>query len=93
MIITRFLNYPMRVFGVCLFFSSASILFSGVLNNLYSLDREKKEMSVQSQLLQTQIQDLNQKLKRVKEASFVERQALDHLDLASEEDLVFVFAE
>ena len=61
--------------------------------HLYSLRRDRTELHAQMLKLQTGLTSLDVQLKRAKEPSFIEHQAMDQLDMASDEDLVFVFSD
>lgn len=66
---------------------------NGSILSLYGLHRDRAEISRQIANLQSEIIEQEQKLKQARDPVYIERQALDHLDLVSENDLVFVFAE
>ncbi|AGH94934.1 hypothetical protein A11Q_714 [Pseudobdellovibrio exovorus JSS] len=51
--------------------------------------------TIESQILKSreQAQLLDMQISQAKDPSFIERQALDKLDMVGEHDLVFVFSE
>jgi cell division protein FtsB len=89
----RFLHRPHRVFFACLCFFVISSLFDGILWRLYGLHRDHERLNGQMVSLQSESRTLDRQLKQAKDPSFIERQARDRLDLAGENDLVFVFPE
>lgn len=89
----RFLHRPSRVFIVCLIFASVSMLFDGILWRLYGLHRDQDRTTTEIAGLKTEIKGLNSQLIQAHDPSFIERQARDRLDLAGENDLVFIFPE
>lgn len=89
----RFLNSPLKVFACCLVFAFGSLLLNGGWINLYSLRRDHKELQGQILRLNQDLHDLDLQITRSKDPAYIEQQALDQLDMASERDLVFVFSE
>lgn len=88
-----FLNHPGRVFSVCVVFFAVTLLLNGLLWKLWSLHRDFARLNVEIVDTRAHIDKLTFQLKQAKDPSFIERQARDKLDLASEKDLVFVFAD
>jgi cell division protein FtsB len=87
------LHSPFRVFISCLIFAGVSLLFNGGLLNLYSLHRDHQHMFQRIDEVRAQIIDLDMQIKRSKDPTYIEHQALDRYDLVEENDLVFVFAD
>ena len=88
-----FLNHPGRVFTLCIVFFAVTLLLNGLLWKLWSLHRDYARLNTEISDTKTNIEKLSFQLKQAKDPSFIERQARDKLDLASEKDLVFVFAD
>ncbi len=88
-----FLFHPARVAAACatLFFSM--LLFNGTFIRLWGLRRDNYQLEQQIRIAKNDIADLNRQLRQAKDPQFIEKVAMDRLDLASEDDLVFVFAE
>ncbi len=78
---------------VCLVLSFGSLAINGSILSLYGLHRDRSEITRQISNLKSEIIAQDEKLKQARDPVYIERQALDHLDLVSENDLVFVFAE
>lgn len=89
----QLLRQPLKVFGICFVFATVSVLLNGALTNLYGMRRDREALSSQLTKLESDLKALDGKLGRAKDPTFIERQALDSLDMASDHDLVFVFSE
>ena len=87
------LHSPSKIFILSLLFAFVSLLFNGGLVNLYSLHRDRADIKGQIIQLHKNLTTLDTQLKRARDPAFIERQALDQLDMASAQDLVFVFSE
>ena len=87
------LHSPTKILILCLIFGFGSLLFNGGLVNLYSLHRDRADIKGQIIQLHKNLTQLDLQLKRAHDPAFIERQALDQLDMASAQDLVFVFSE
>lgn len=61
--------------------------------NLYSMRRDRSELKSQIIHLKSDLGKLEGQLKRANDPVFIERRAMDQLDMASDHDLVFVFSE
>lgn len=91
--IKRFLHSPAKVFVMCLVFASVSLLTDGILYRLWGLRHDQARMTAEIGELQTRISSLNHQLLQARDPSYIERQARDRLDLAGENDLVFIFPD
>ncbi|UOE99732.1 septum formation initiator family protein [Bdellovibrio reynosensis] len=89
----RFLNHPTKVASVCLIVFCVSIVLNGNVFRLWNLHRDFDRINSEISATKQNISTLSDQLKQAKDPSFIERQARDRLDLAGEDDLVFVFAE
>jgi cell division protein FtsB len=89
--IRDFLNHPRRVALVCLLFVILSAVFNGVLWRLWALHRDQDRRQHEMLVAQQSIVHLKTQLEQARDPAYIERQARDRLDLASEKDLVFVF--
>jgi hypothetical protein len=88
-----FLNHPGRVASVCLVFFAVTLLLNGLLWKLWGLHRDFERLTFEIHDTQSGIAKLTGQLKQAKDPSFIERNAKDKLDLASDKDLVFVFPD
>lgn len=89
----KLLHNPWKVLVGVVIFTGVSLLLNGSLINLYRLNRDQKILTEQIESTKLQLADLDRQLLRVKDPTFIERQALDNFDLAGEDDLVFVFPD
>ncbi|WP_041575594.1 septum formation initiator family protein [Pseudobdellovibrio exovorus] len=76
---------------ICVFV--LSLFFNGAIWRVWGLHRDMA--TIESQILKSreQAQLLDMQISQAKDPSFIERQALDKLDMVGEHDLVFVFSE
>ena len=88
-----FLSKPLTVLWTCLILSFLSLILNGGFIRLYSLHHDQKNLNTQIADIKNEIQSLDSQLKMAKDPSFIQRQALDRYDLATDQDLVFVFAD
>jgi hypothetical protein len=89
----KLLHQPLKILLICLFFAFASLMMNGTFLQLYRLHRDQAVINEQIEATRLQIVDLDKQLKMAKDPVFIERQAMDNYDLASEHDLVFVFSD
>jgi cell division protein FtsB len=89
----NFLNHPGRVATLCFAFFAITLLLNGLLWRLWGLHRDFEKLTQEISETQNGIEKLSAQLKQAKDPSFIERQARDKLDLASDKDLVFVFPD
>lgn len=88
-----FLEKPNQVFWTCVAIAVINIVLDGSLFRLWGLYRDHNEIQSQVAQLEVSTEQMTIRLKKAKDPSFLEREALDRLDLVNEGDLVFVFAE
>lgn len=86
------LNRPVLVMMGCLVFALVNLLFRGSFMNLVKLHGDRDILLRNLTEIDNQIKDLHFKIQQAKDPVFVERQAKDKLDMAAEDELVFVFA-
>ena len=89
----KFLDRPIRVLLVCAGFALASLSFNGGLVHLYNLHRDLEKSHRQSQIVSAEILDLDEKLTKAKDPTYITRQALDNYEIGEDQDLVFVFSD
>lgn len=91
--IRRTLNYPSRIFIICMIFFSLSALLNGSLFRLWGMHRDLNQIALQIEETKTATRSLEVQLNQAKDPAFIERQARDKLDMVNEGDLVFVFSD
>jgi cell division protein FtsB len=89
----KLLDRPLKVVFICLCFALFSLSVNGGLLHLYNLSRDIAKMKQQHQIVSAEILDLNDKLSKARDPGYITRQALDHYELAEEDDLVFIFSD
>lgn len=86
------LNRPVLVMMGCLVFALVNLLFRGSFMNLVKLHSDRNVLIHNLQEIDSQLKDLQFKIQQAKDPVFIERQAKDRLDMASDDELVFVFS-
>lgn len=87
------LNQPKKVFATALMLLVITLFLNGTLWKLWGLNRDQKTIMDQSAQAQAQIIQIDKQLKQAIDPMFIERQALDKMDLVDDHDLIFVFPE
>lgn len=87
------LDRPGWIFSGCLAFFVVNLLVQGTVVKLIGLENQIHKLHTDTNALKVQLSALDQQLARVKDPAFLERKAMDQFDMASEEDLVFTFAD
>ncbi len=82
----------MKIFFVCLVFLLSHLILGGNFFNLVRLKKDEKMMGRQLIDVAGQIQNLKAKILQAKDPIFLENLAKDRLDMANEDELVFVFS-
>lgn len=88
----RFLNQPSKVAMTCATFLVAYLVFNGTVFRLWSLDRDFNRLQADIEQINSDTLKLEGQLREAKDPAYIEKQARDRLDLVSENDIVFVFA-
>lgn len=91
--LSRFLQNPLKVFVVCFSLVIVGLIFDGSLFHLWRLKRDSAELATRMQVLRTQSNEIEKKINRARDPNFIELEAREKFDLASEGDLVFVFSD
>lgn len=71
----------------------SNVVLDGSLFHLWSLYRDRVQLSQDLELLKNRSIDLRAKLQKAKDPGFFEKEARDRFDLVSRGDLVFVFTD
>lgn len=91
--ISSFFHQPLKVLVICSILVFFGLLLDGSLLRLWRLNRDSKQLAQRINNLENESKIIDQKLLRTKDPSFIELEAREKLDLASEGDLVFVFSD
>lgn len=86
------LERPVLVIIGCLVFALVQLLFRGGFVNLVKLNNDRTVLIRNLQEIDGQLKDLQFRIQQSRDPVFIERQAKDKLDMAGEDELVFVFA-
>lgn len=92
-LVSDFVHQPIRVLSVCLVLIFFGLVIDGTLFRLWSLHRDSSNLTQKIKSLHKRSADLEVKILKAKDQGFIELQARDRLELASEGDLIFVFAD
>lgn len=84
---------PKKVLAICLIFLLGTFILDGSFYQLWSLYSQHRFFEQQVQDHREKAQQLDYKIEQAQQVEFIERQALDQLDLVAEGDLIFVFSE
>jgi cell division protein FtsB len=87
------LNHPKKVLMICIGFFLFSMLTSGLWWRLWALkaDEARRTQVIQDEI--QKLQKLDEQLAQAQSLKYIEKQAKDRLDLAAEDDLVFIFSK
>ena len=91
--VSKFFHQPLQVLIVCSLLVFFGLLLDGSLLRLWRLNRDSVELAHRITQLELESKVIDQKLLRTKDPAFIELEAREKLDLASEGDLVFVFSD
>ena len=85
------LNSPGRILGFCFGFFILTLSLNGVPLRLWGLYRDMDRYNEEIIKAELAIKELSVKLSQASDPLYIEKQARDRLDLAGENDLIFVF--
>ncbi len=85
------LNSPGQIFAYCGAFFILTLSLNGVPLRLWGLYRDMNRYQTEIEKANLGIKELSFKLNEASDPLFIEKQARERLDLAGEDDLIFVF--
>ena len=92
--VLQFLHRPVWVIIACGILMSAHIVFDGTLWQIYSLSKNRKVLELRIDMIHKKNKEVEGNLKKLSsDSSFLEKEARDRLNLAGENDLIFLFPE
>lgn len=91
-LIRDWLHSPTKIFFLCLLFLFSHLVVGGNFFNLVRLKKDEKVLNQQLIDVSSQILQLKAKIQQSKDPIFLENLAKDRLDMANEDELVFVFS-
>lgn len=90
--IRRWVSSPLKVLLTCLIFAVLQLLIQGNLFHLVRLHGDRQVLSAKLLSIDGDLGLLEQKIRQAKDPMFIEKEAKDRLDMAGEDELVFVFS-
>ena len=87
------LDQPVKVFFLSVSVGMAILLYDGSFWNLWSLNRNYKEMEKRVQTINEANEALQFRVEAAQGTPFIEKQATEQLGLVREDDLIFVFSD
>ena len=91
--IKNFLDHPFKVLFLSASLGMGWMLYDGSFWNLWSLNRNYKEISKRITTINEEYHALEFKVEAAQSTPFIEKQATDQLGLVREDDLIFVFSD
>ena len=85
------LNSPGKILGFCFAFFLLTLSLNGVPLRLWGLYRDMDRYNAEIVKAELDIKELGVKLSQASDPLYIEKQDRDRLDLAGENDLIFVF--
>lgn len=86
------LQNPLNVLLIVGTISFSAVLIDGTLFRLWSLARDRDQLTERMESLKLSILDKEKRLKESNRPEFIERQARENLDFVRDGDLVFIFS-
>lgn len=90
--IRRWVSSPVKVLLTCVVFALLQLLIQGNLFHLLRLHNDREALTASLSNIQGDLRVLDQKIRQAKDPVFIEKEAKDRLDMAGEDELVFVFS-
>ncbi len=84
---------PIKIFWICLGIIIFVIVSDGSLFRLWNLYQDQKRIAQNLEKLDTDFKVLDNQFQKANDPEFLEHQARNRLDLASEDELIFVFSD
>ncbi|MBL7545453.1 MAG: septum formation initiator family protein [Bdellovibrionaceae bacterium] len=85
------ISRPLVMLYLCAAFAFLNFVVNGNIYRLWNLNNEYQKMLQRMEKNQKVIAQLNQDIAKMKDPLYIERQAIEKLDLVEENDLIFVF--
>lgn len=91
--LNHWLNSPIKVLWVCLGIIFLVLISDGSVFRLWNLHGDQERITGNIAKLEKGFQVLDGQYLKVNDPEFLEQQARDRLDLAGEDELIFVFSD
>lgn len=90
--IRHWLAKPGKVLIACVIFALLQLLIQGNIFHLLRLHSDRKDLVASLNGVQADLLKLETRIRQAKDPIFIEKEAKDRLDMAGEDELVFVFS-
>lgn len=91
--LNHWLNSPIKVFWACVAIIFLILISDGSVFRLWNLHGDQERITKNIGKLEKDFQVLDGQYLKVNDPEFLEQQARDRLDLAGEDELIFVFSD
>ena len=92
-ILKQILNRPAWVLIICIVLILSNVMFDGTFSRLMNLVRSQKALENRIKDLERKNTLVEERLKKLSDSEFLEKEAKDRFNLIGEEDIVFIFSD
>ena len=92
-ILKQVLNRPLWVLIICIVLILSNVMFDGTFSRLMNLVRSQKALKHRIEDLERKNTLVEERLKKLSDSEFLEKEAKDRFNLVGEEDIVFIFSD
>ena len=92
-LINKFLKHPLWLLMVCVFVVCAHLILGGTLLQMWQLYNSRKVLENRIASIQAQNILVEERLKKMSDSHFLEREVRDRFNLVGEEDIIFIFSK
>ena len=91
--VDQWLKRPKLIMGFCIVLILFNIIFDGTLFQMRKLYLQQKTLKQQTLEIQTKNDILVEKMKKLSDPKYLEKEVRNRFDLAGQGDLIFIFPE
>ncbi|MCB0419489.1 MAG: septum formation initiator family protein [Bdellovibrionales bacterium] len=91
--VQKLLTRPTRVLVLCLLMVFVSLVWEGSFWQLWNLKRESARLQNKMSEVAKLSQQLNMKIEKASDLTYIDQQARDRFDLVGKDDLIFIFSD
>lgn len=91
--IIKVLYRPYFAFLLCLLFLLLNLVWDGTLFSVFRLNRDLRIVKNRIEDIEKKNQDIQNKIQKVSDPDFVEKEVRQRLDYTGEGDLIFIFPD
>lgn len=92
-ILKQVFNRPLWVLIICIVLILSNVMFDGTFSRLMNLVRSQKALKNRIEDLERKNTLVEERLKKLSDSEFLEKEAKDRFNLIGEEDIVFIFSD